>query len=54
MDTYFKPLGLGNVLHWGTDLRSTPKDGLSQYDALARLHITSLLYGLYELIWRFE
>lgn len=35
-------LGLGNVLRWGVTSRSTLKDALYQYDALARLHDASL------------
>ena len=35
-------LGLGNVLRWGITSRSTLKDGLYHYDALARLHDASL------------
>jgi MoxR-like ATPase len=31
-------LGLGNVLRWGVTSRSTLKDALYQYDAIARLH----------------
>lgn len=36
-------LGLGNVMRWGITSRSTLKEALYQYDALARLHDTSLL-----------
>jgi MoxR-like ATPase len=35
-------LGLGNVLRWGVTSRSTLKDALYQYDAIARLHETSV------------
>lgn len=35
-------LGLGNVLRWGVTSRSTLKDALYHYDALARLHDASL------------
>lgn len=35
-------LGLGNVLRWGVTSRSTLKEALYQYDALARLHDISL------------
>jgi MoxR-like ATPase len=34
-------LGLGNVLRWGITSRSTLKDGLYHYDAIARLQETS-------------
>jgi MoxR-like ATPase len=36
-------LGLGNVLRWGVTSRSTLKDALYHYDAIARLHETSVL-----------
>lgn len=35
-------LGLGNVLRWGVTSRSTLKEALYHYDALARLHDASL------------
>ena len=35
-------LGLGNVLRWGITSRSTLKESLYHYDALARLHDASL------------
>ncbi len=35
-------LGLGNVLRWGVTSRSTLKESLYHYDALARLHDASL------------
>ena len=36
-------LGLGNVLRWGVTSRSTLKDALYQYDAIARLHEISVV-----------
>lgn len=41
-------LGLGNVLRWNVTSRSTLKDALYHYDALARLHNASLRASLRE------
>jgi MoxR-like ATPase len=38
-------LGLGNVLRWGITSRSTLKDALYHYDAIARLHEASAVQG---------
>lgn len=35
-------LGLGDVLHWGITSRSTLREGLYQYDAIARLNAVAL------------